>query len=88
MADKGWSRAFDDPIELASGRALRTLRDAGEYVTALPKAEHNKPHWLTAAHELMMTAERGLTAMRPRHQGASSAMIVCRGRSTACTSPP
>jgi hypothetical protein len=30
---------FDEPIELAKGKPLRTLRDAGEYVTALPKAD-------------------------------------------------
>jgi hypothetical protein len=52
-----WSRSFDDPIQLPGGKELRTLRDAGEYVAALPKAEHDKPHWQTAAHELMMAAE-------------------------------
>jgi hypothetical protein len=26
---------FDEPIALAKGKALRTLRDAGEYVAAL-----------------------------------------------------
>jgi hypothetical protein len=51
-----WSRAFDDPIELPGGdRVLRTLREAGHYVTKLQA----KPHWQTAAHELMMAAERG-----------------------------
>jgi hypothetical protein len=54
-----WSRAFDDPIELPGGRALRTLRDAGEYVTAPSKAEQAKPHWQTAARELVIAAERG-----------------------------
>jgi hypothetical protein len=54
-----WSRAFDDPIELPDGRVLRTLRDAGHYVTALSRADQGKPHWQTAAHELMMAAERG-----------------------------
>lgn len=54
-----WPRTFDDPIMLPEGRTLRTLRDAGEYVAALPKAEHDKPHWQTAAHELMTAAERG-----------------------------
>ena len=29
----------DEPIELAKGKPLRTLRDAGEYVTAQPKAD-------------------------------------------------
>ena len=37
-----WARAFDDPIELPDGRALRTLRDAGHYVTALSKADQSK----------------------------------------------
>ena len=54
-----WSRIFDEPIPLPDGGELRTLRDAGEYVTALPKAEHDKPHWLTAARELVIAAERG-----------------------------
>jgi hypothetical protein len=53
-----WSKSFADPIELADGRVLQTLRDAGHYVTALSKADQAKPHWQTAAHELMMAAER------------------------------
>jgi hypothetical protein len=59
MAATGWGRVFDDPIPLPDGRALRTLRDAGHYVTALSKADQGKPHWQTAADELMMAAERG-----------------------------
>jgi hypothetical protein len=54
-----WSRQFDEPIKLPKGGTLQTLRDVGEYVAALPKVEHDKAHWLTAAHELMMAAERG-----------------------------
>jgi hypothetical protein len=54
-----WSRAFDDPIPFPGGGELRTLRDAGHYVTALSKADQGKPHWQTAAHELTMAAERG-----------------------------
>jgi hypothetical protein len=54
-----WSRTFDDPIELPDGHMLRTLREAGHYVTALSKTDQGKPHWQTAAHELMMAAERG-----------------------------
>jgi hypothetical protein len=40
---KGWSRAFDDPIELPDGRTLRTLADAGHYIAALPKAMQQRP---------------------------------------------
>jgi hypothetical protein len=41
----GWSRAFDDPIILPNGRELVTLRDAGEYIAALPNATQRKPQW-------------------------------------------
>ena len=39
---------FDEPIELAKGKPLRTLRDAGEYVTALRKADQSRLHWQIA----------------------------------------
>jgi hypothetical protein len=42
MADAGWRRPFDDPIPLPSGRQLVTLKDAGNYITKLPKAEHDR----------------------------------------------
>jgi hypothetical protein len=54
-----WSRQFDEPIKLPNGGALQTLREAGEYVAALPKAEQKMTHWQTAAYQLMMVAERG-----------------------------
>jgi hypothetical protein len=36
-----WFKRFVDPIILPDGRELLTLRDAAEYITALPKAEHD-----------------------------------------------
>jgi hypothetical protein len=54
-----WSTEFDAPIVLDDGRELVTLRDAGQYVTGLPKKEQAKPHWQTAAHELLTAAEHG-----------------------------
>jgi hypothetical protein len=45
MAD--WSRAFEDPITHPDGRTLSTLREAGEYITSLPKAEQNLEEWQT-----------------------------------------
>jgi hypothetical protein len=41
MPDKGWHRRFDDPIRLPDGRQLVTLRDAGDYIVSLSKAEQN-----------------------------------------------
>jgi hypothetical protein len=52
-----WSLKFDEPIAAPNHLKLRTLRDAGEYVTGLPKADQAKPHWRTAAHELMMARQ-------------------------------
>jgi len=45
-----WSTEFDDPIMLANGNVLFTLRDAANHVMALPKTESAQPHWLTAVH--------------------------------------
>ena len=36
----GWGREFDDPIELPDGGELVTLKDVGNYIMKLPKAEH------------------------------------------------
>lgn len=57
MADKGWSRRFEEPIALADGRELVTLRDAGEYIAALPAKTAQQPHWQTAVEMLILVAE-------------------------------
>jgi hypothetical protein len=43
-----WSRKFEPAIPIVIRRALFTLRDAGQYIAALPKAEHDAPAWRTA----------------------------------------
>jgi hypothetical protein len=43
----GWSRKFKEPISLPKGRQLVTLKDAGTYITKLPKAEHTAAEWQT-----------------------------------------
>ena len=50
LAALSWDRAFDDPIILTDGRELVTLRDAGEHITALPKATQRKPEWALATN--------------------------------------
>jgi hypothetical protein len=52
-----WSREFDDPIQLPGRRLLVTLRDAGGYIAALPRAEQESPEWQAAAEALIMAAE-------------------------------
>jgi hypothetical protein len=65
-ADKGWSRRFDDPIPLPRGRKLVTLKDAGTYITKLPKAEHEAPEWLAAMEALIPVATHGGPTMFAR----------------------
>ena len=48
-----WFTRFVDPIELPDGRELLTLRDAAEYITALPKAEHDAADWQVAMEVLL-----------------------------------
>jgi hypothetical protein len=54
-----WSLKFDEPIPLANGKPLRTLRDAGNYVAALQKKESALPHWQVAASCLLTAVEKG-----------------------------
>jgi hypothetical protein len=54
MDDKGWHRAFDDPIPLPG----RKLHDAETYITKLPKAEHDAEEWQAAMEALLLVAER------------------------------
>jgi hypothetical protein len=53
-----WSARFVDPIILPDERKLLTLRDAAEYITAMPKAEHDAADWQVAMETLRLVAER------------------------------
>ena len=66
MPDEGWSRPFTDPIPLPNGGTLITLRDAANFITKLPKREHDAPAWHTAIEALMLVAEHGGDTMLPR----------------------
>jgi hypothetical protein len=66
MPDNGWSRTFDDPVPFPGGGELRTLRDAGNYISKLPKRERDAPPWLAAIQALMLVVEHGGDTMLPR----------------------
>jgi len=69
---KGWSREFEDPIDLPDGRTLITLEDAGNYITKLPKAEHSAPEWQDAMEALILVARVADDAGSDRrHEGAT-----------------
>jgi hypothetical protein len=61
-----WSKRFFDPIPIQGGKPLFSLRDAAQYVLALPKSEQQATAWQTAAELLKMVAERGGDPMSPR----------------------
>jgi hypothetical protein len=63
MNGSGWAREFDETIPLPDGGELRTLLDAGRYIEALPRAQHNRSEWRTATKMLLMTAEGRLPVM-------------------------
>jgi len=52
-----WDQRFFDPIILPNGRKLVTLRDAAQYITKLPKAEHDADEWQAAMQALLLVAE-------------------------------
>jgi hypothetical protein len=58
LAPMAWFKRFYDPIILPDRRKLLTLRDAAEYIAALPKAEHNAADWQVAMETLLLVAER------------------------------
>ena len=61
----GWTRRFDEPITIlprgprGRSRTLVTLKDAGDYITRLPKAEHSASEWQAAMLALMLAARGG-----------------------------
>ena len=61
-----WFKRFYDPIILPDGRKLLTLRDAAEYITALPKAEQDAADWQVAMETLLLVAERNGPEMLAR----------------------
>jgi hypothetical protein len=64
MANRGWQSKFDDPIVTPDGRTLVTLRDAAQYITKLPKAEHDAAEWQVAMEVCLLRAARRFTEAR------------------------
>jgi hypothetical protein len=61
-----WDQQFFDPITLPNRKPLATLRDAANYITKLPKAEHQADEWQAAMQALMLVAEQDGPAMFAR----------------------
>jgi hypothetical protein len=62
-----WDQKFFDPIILPDDRkSLITLRDAAEYITELPRAEHDADEWQAAMQAQLLVAEHNGPAMFAR----------------------
>jgi hypothetical protein len=66
ISRQGWKRLFDEPIPLSRGRELVTLKDAGTYITKLPKAQHEAPEWQAEMEALILVATKGGPTMLAR----------------------
>jgi hypothetical protein len=53
-----WDQRFSEPIAVPKGKSLATLRDAGTYISKLPKTEHEATEWQTAVQCLMQAADK------------------------------
>lgn len=58
-----WSRRFEEPIKTPNGKTLRTLKDAAQYVLALPPEVQSEPTWQHAADALRNAAEKKIAWM-------------------------
>ena len=54
-----WSRRFQDPIRMPDGSTIRTIGEAAEYATSLPRKIGNTEPWQRAARVLHEAAEHG-----------------------------
>ena len=61
-----WAQRFFDPIMLPGQKPLATLRDAGQYITKLPKPEHDAEEWQAAMEALILVATSGGPTMFAR----------------------
>ena len=52
-----WDRRFYNPIVLPDRCKLVTLREAAQYITKLPKAEHDAEEWQAAVEALLLVAK-------------------------------
>jgi len=53
----GLEKSFEHPIRTEKRRLIVTLRDAADYITALPRSVSNQDHWQVAMHCLIEAAE-------------------------------
>jgi hypothetical protein len=64
-----WDQRFFEPGSWCRVESRwSTLRDAAEYITELPKAEHDADEWQAAMQALLLVAEHDGPTMFARHR--------------------
>ena len=59
-------------MELPDGRTLTTLREAADYITALPKKEAELPEWQVAIEALLLVSRGGPPSLSEQQSIASA----------------
>jgi len=84
MANKGWTKRFDEPIVLDDGTTLTTLQQAVAYLAkTVPKAEQNHETVLIAADHLTRSAEQNY----PMFFARAAAIQAINGTASASSIP-
>jgi hypothetical protein len=85
-----WSRKFEGPFIIVRPRGPRgkerqlvTLKDAGEFIAKLPKAEHTATEWQTAMQALLLAVRGG-----PRRLTMYLATLDCATSNPSLSSSP
>jgi hypothetical protein len=71
---ESWDRRFLNQSPCRKENRAVTLRDAANYITKLPKAEHEAPDWRAAMEGLLLVVEERANDVRAdrRYAGAKS----------------
>jgi hypothetical protein len=80
-----WDQRFDRPVVLPSGKTLRTLEDARQYILTLPKSEHETTAWQVAIEALLIAAEKhdpGAGISEPRQAWSGADATARKGAKT------
>src|SRR5258708_39690059 len=73
-----WDQEFFDPTILPGQKPLVTLRDAAQYITKLPKAEHDAEEWQAAMQALLLIVEYDGSTIKISKGSGSDGSYDCR----------
>lgn len=88
-----WSKRFEEPVQLADGSQLFTLRQAAKHILTLSNADHRAKEWRTAMRKIIEAADHGGSICLARSElllaiqlNCSQATVAPDNRNTAINS--